>query len=72
MHHNPSQVLESNHFCMKDATNMIQSGILNIDNFWTKGYDRETEWQQAFEDGNSRPMKVIQEVILSGRSKTNN
>ena len=57
--------------CMKDATNMIQSGILNIDNFWTKGYDRETEWQQAFEDGNSRP-KVNQEVILSGRSKTNN
>ena len=43
---------------MKDATNMIQSGILNIDNFWTKGYDRETEWQQAFEDGNSRPRRL--------------
>ena len=41
---------------MKDATNMIQSfGILNIDNFWTKGYDRDTEWQQAFNDGANRP-----------------
>lgn len=43
------------HFCMKDAVSMIQSGILNIDNFWTKSYDRETEWKQAFEDGNNRP-----------------
>lgn len=43
------------HFCMKDAVNLIESGMLNIDNFWTKGYDRKTEWQQAFEDGNNRP-----------------
>ena len=59
-----SQVLGiPNHFCMKDATNMIQSGILNIDNFWTKGYDRETEWQQAFEDGNSRPRRLSRGYI---------
>ena len=29
--------------------------MLNVDTFWTKAYDRETEWQQAFEDGSNRP-----------------
>ena len=43
------------HFCMQDAVNMIKTGMLNLDTFWTKSYDRETEWQQGFEDGNNRP-----------------
>ena len=43
------------HFCMQDAVNMIKTGMLNVDTFWTKAYDRETEWQQAFEDGTNRP-----------------
>ena len=43
------------HFCMQDAVNMIKTGMLNVDTFWTKAYDRETEWQQAFEDGSNRP-----------------
>lgn len=29
-------------------------GKLSLDNFWTRGYNRETEWQQAFEDANNR------------------
>ncbi len=28
---------------------------LNLDNIWTKGYNRETEWKQAFEDAVNRP-----------------
>ena len=43
------------HFCMQDAVNMIKTGMLNVGTFWTKAYDRETEWQQAFEDGTNRP-----------------
>lgn len=41
--------------CMHEAVFLIQTGKLNVDNFWTKGYNRETEWQQAFLDGLNRP-----------------
>jgi hypothetical protein len=40
---------------MKDAAIWIENGDLNVDNFWTKGYNRDTEWQQAFADGMDRP-----------------
>lgn len=41
--------------CMKDAEYWITNGDLVVDRFWTKGYNRNTEWQQAFGDGNNRP-----------------
>ena len=41
--------------CMKDAVWMIENGYLEVDNFWTRGYNRNIEWQQAFEDGVDRP-----------------
>jgi threonine dehydrogenase-like Zn-dependent dehydrogenase len=41
--------------CMEDAVEWIQSGELVVDNFWTKGYNRTTEWPQAFADGANRP-----------------
>ena len=41
--------------CMKQAEYWITSGDINVDSFWTKGYNRDTEWQQAFSDGNNRP-----------------
>jgi D-arabinose 1-dehydrogenase-like Zn-dependent alcohol dehydrogenase len=37
------------------AVRWIEDGSLNVDNVWTKGYNRDTEWQQAFEDGLNRP-----------------
>jgi len=40
---------------MQDAVHWIQTGKLNVDKFWTKGYNRQTEWQQAFSDGVNRP-----------------
>ena len=43
------------HQCMKDAVWMIENGYLKVDNFWTKAYNRTTEWQQAFADGLDRP-----------------
>ena len=41
--------------CMWEAGNRIQKGELVVDNFWTAGYNRETEWQQAFDEGLNRP-----------------
>ena len=40
--------------CMKDAVWMIENGYLEVDSFWTKCYNRNTEWQQAFADGVNR------------------
>jgi D-arabinose 1-dehydrogenase-like Zn-dependent alcohol dehydrogenase len=41
--------------CMEYAERQITAGQLNVDSFWTKGYDRNTEWQEAFNDGVNRP-----------------
>lgn len=41
--------------CMTMARDWIKNDTLNVDKFWSKGYNRKTEWQQAFEDGNNRP-----------------
>jgi D-arabinose 1-dehydrogenase-like Zn-dependent alcohol dehydrogenase len=40
--------------CMHYAERQITAGQLNIDSFWTRGYDRNTEWESAFSDGVSR------------------
>ena len=40
--------------CMKMAVKMIETEVLNIDKFWSKGYDRSTEWQDAFKESNQR------------------
>ena len=40
---------------MKLAVTHIDSGKLNLDNIWTKGYNRNNEWKQAFEDAVTRP-----------------
>jgi len=40
---------------MKRAAYWIESGQLDVDKFWSKCYNRSTEWQQAFADGKDRP-----------------
>lgn len=40
---------------MEQAVDMIECGELEVDPFWTRGYNRETEWEQAFADGANRP-----------------
>lgn len=40
---------------MMKARYMIENGLLDVDKFWTKAYNRNTEWQQAFADGLDRP-----------------
>jgi len=41
--------------CMREAVFMIENGYLKVDSFWTRCYNRNTEWQQAFADGVDRP-----------------
>lgn len=40
---------------MLSARDWIESGVLNVDNFWTRAYNRNSEWQNAFSDGANRP-----------------
>ena len=40
---------------MEKARDLVEQGLVDVDKFWTKAYNRETEWQQAFADGNNRP-----------------
>jgi hypothetical protein len=42
--------------CMHLARSWIQDGYLNVDSFWTKSYNRHTEWQMAFSEGVNRPL----------------
>jgi threonine dehydrogenase-like Zn-dependent dehydrogenase len=51
----PSPRNQNFYQCMKDAVWIIENGYLDVDSFWTKCYNRETEWQQAFADGADRP-----------------
>jgi D-arabinose 1-dehydrogenase-like Zn-dependent alcohol dehydrogenase len=41
--------------CMNYARWWIETGKLDVDKFWTRGYNRDVEWQQAFADGVDRP-----------------
>jgi threonine dehydrogenase-like Zn-dependent dehydrogenase len=51
------------HNYMLQARNMVASGALNVDKFWSKGYNRDTEWQQAFADGLTRPQNYSRGYI---------
>ncbi len=51
----PSPRTDKFYQCMKDAEYWITNGDINVDSFWSKEYNRDTEWQQAFTDGLNRP-----------------
>jgi D-arabinose 1-dehydrogenase-like Zn-dependent alcohol dehydrogenase len=51
----PSPRTDRFYDCMKDAAIWIENGELEVASFWTRGYNRNTEWQQAFADGVDRP-----------------
>jgi len=51
----PSPRNDGFHQCMLDAKYWIKMGRINVDKFWTRAYNRNTEWQQAFADGVDRP-----------------
>lgn len=51
----PSPRTDKFYNCMKDAAQWIRNGDIDVDMFWTKGYNRDTEWHEAFADGLNRP-----------------
>jgi len=51
----PSPRAETFHDAMKLATTLVAQGKIELDNVWTKGYNRNKQWQQAFADSNNRP-----------------
>jgi threonine dehydrogenase-like Zn-dependent dehydrogenase len=51
----PSPRTEDFYYSMHHAVNIIKNGKLNVDTFWSTAYNRNIQWQQAFEDGNNRP-----------------
>lgn len=51
----PSPRTDQFYQCMIDAEYWITNGDIDVDSFWTNGYNRDTEWQQAFADGINRP-----------------
>jgi threonine dehydrogenase-like Zn-dependent dehydrogenase len=51
----PSPRTDKFYRCMQDAARWVEDGDINVDKFWTRSYNRETEWQQAFADGVNRP-----------------
>jgi len=51
----PSPRTDKFYQCMVDAEYWITNGDIVVDTFWSKCYNRQTEWQQAFTDGLTRP-----------------
>lgn len=51
----PSPRTDKFYKCMQDAAYWVENGDINVDSFWTKGYNRDTEWQNAFSDALTRP-----------------
>ena len=48
---------------MYQARSMIENGQLNVDKFWTRSYNRNNEWEQAFTDGLNRPINYSRGYI---------
>lgn len=51
----PSPRTDNFYNAMLLARDWIRDELLKVEYFWTKGYDRKTEWMQAFSDGDNRP-----------------
>jgi len=50
----PSPRTEKFYSCMQYAAEWIEKGTLKVDKFWTKSYNRNTNWKSAFEDSINR------------------
>ena len=51
----PSPRVSGFYHDMELAVEWIKNGLLDVDKFWTRAYNRNIEWQQAFADGVDRP-----------------
>ena len=60
----PSPRSPTFHQSMEYAAKWINEGSLEVDKFWTRAYNRDTEWQQAFIDGQNRPKNYSRGYIV--------
>ena len=51
----PSPRAETFISSMSDAVNLIDNGKITLDNVWTHSYNRDNNWQQAFDEASKRP-----------------
>ena len=65
----PSPRTSRFHAEMEHAKRMIEQNQLHTSHFWTKGYDRDTEWQQAFDDGLNRQPGYSRGYIVWNHNK---
>jgi threonine dehydrogenase-like Zn-dependent dehydrogenase len=42
--------------CMEMAVEWIKTDKITVDKFWTRSYNRDTNWRKAFDDGVARPI----------------
>lgn len=59
----PSPRTNSFYDAMLLARDWVSMGTLQVDHFWTKGYSRNSEWQQAFADAVNRPQNYSRGYI---------
>ena len=52
------------HLVMARAEFWISKSAINVDYFWSKAYNRDTEWQQAIEAGVNRPRNYRRGYIV--------
>ena len=60
----PSPRSDGFYTAMEKARDLIQGGHINDDRFWTKCYNRNTEWRDAFRDGLNRPANYSRGYIV--------
>ena len=60
----PSPRSDGFYTAMEKARDLIQGGHINVDRFWTKCYNRSTEWRDAFRDGLNRPANYSRGYIV--------
>ena len=51
-------------FSMQQAVKWIQNGDICVDSFWTRAYNRNMEWRQAFQDSANRSQNYSRGYIV--------
>lgn len=49
--------------CMKLAVKWVEEQKLSVESFWTRSYNRSSEWPKAFSDGQRRPQNYSRGYI---------
>jgi len=59
----PSPRHDGFYSAMCHAATWTRRGVIDVEGLWTKEYDRDTKWREAFEDGLNRPVNYSRGYI---------